>query len=58
MKCANENGYRVIRVLQKEVADESFDFDKLVNKIISDNQCNMFICGNNEYCKFNNLDYL
>ena len=32
-KCANENGYSVIRVLQVEVAGDSFDFEKLFNCI-------------------------
>ena len=52
MKCANENGYSIIRVLQKEVADESFDFARLCEYIENDAVQNMFVCNNDEYNMF------
>jgi very-short-patch-repair endonuclease len=52
MKCANENGYSVIRVLQKEVADEILDYEYLVNCIETSKLHNEFICNNCEYSTF------
>lgn len=52
MKCANENGYSVIRVLQKEVADEILDYEYLVNCIETAKLHNEFICNNCEYSTF------
>ena len=52
MKCANENGYSVIRVLQKDVADESFDFEHLKNCIGDKEIKNVYICKNEEYSDF------
>ena len=52
MKCANENGYSVIRVLQKDVADESFDFARLTNSIEFKGVKNIYICNNDEYNGF------
>ena len=37
-KCANENGYSVIRILQTDVVNEVLDFDKLVSCI----ECSTF----------------
>ena len=39
-KCANENGYSVIRVLQKEVADDTLDYEELVTCIETDKLIN------------------
>ena len=52
MKCANDNGYRVIRVLQKEVADETFDFGRLCGYIENSSCQNIFVCNNDEYVNF------
>jgi len=52
MKCANENGYSVIRVLQKDVADESFDFEHLKKCIGEKEIKNVYICKNEEYSDF------
>jgi very-short-patch-repair endonuclease len=52
MKCANENGYRVIRILQKEVADESFDFVRLCEYIENSSCQNIFMNTKDEYVKF------
>jgi hypothetical protein len=52
MKCANENWYSIIRVLQKDVADESFDFVRLCGYIENDTVKNMFVCNNGEYNMF------
>jgi very-short-patch-repair endonuclease len=41
MKCANENGYSVIRVLQKEVADDTLDYEELVTCIETDKLINI-----------------
>jgi len=52
MKCANENGYRVIRVLQKEVADEAFDFGRLCGYIENSSCQNVFMGNKDEYINF------
>ena len=52
MKCANENGYRVIRVLQKEVADEAFDFGRLCGYIENSSCQNVFMSNKDEYVNF------
>jgi very-short-patch-repair endonuclease len=57
MKCANENGYSVIRLLQKDIWHDRYDWlqelleniDKIVReKVIQ----NIYICKNNEYKDF------
>jgi len=52
MKCANENGYSVIRVLQKDVADESIDFVRLCGYIENSSCQNIFVCNKDEYVSF------
>jgi very-short-patch-repair endonuclease len=54
MKCANENGYSVIRILQEDVYINKFDWVKKlrckIKKIIKENIVqNIYICKNNEY---------
>ena len=62
MKCANQNGYSIIRLLQEDVYFDKYDWlDELKNnieKIKKDNIVqNIFLCKNNEYIDFNNIDY-
>ena len=57
MKCANDNGFSVIRVLQKDVYYDTYDWlaelVENIKKIIEDNQIhNIFMCKNNEYSHF------
>ena len=54
MKCANENGFSVIRILQKDVYYNKYDwFRELINKIeliSNENRVqNIFMCKNDEY---------
>jgi len=51
MKKANENGYSVIRLLQKDVWDNKHNWKKKLLKTIKkyDTPTNVFICINNEY---------
>jgi very-short-patch-repair endonuclease len=57
-KCANENGYSVIRILQEDVFGDKYDWlSKLqteIENIITDNTIihNIYICENGEYDKF------
>jgi very-short-patch-repair endonuclease len=57
MKCANENGFSVIRILQKDVYNNKYNWlDELVNnieKITNENVVqNIYMCKNNEYKDF------
>ena len=57
-KCANENGYSVIRLLQEDVFNDKYDWKtELINnieKIKKDNIIqNIYMCKNNEYQYFN-----
>lgn len=61
MKCANENGYSIIRILQKDIWHDRYDWlqellgniDKIVNeKSIQ----NIYMCKNKEYNDFTPLD--
>jgi len=57
MKCANENGYSIIRILQEDVWKNKFDWlqevIKMIEKITIDNIVqNVYICKNNEYNNF------
>ena len=57
-KCANENGYSIIRIIQKDVWNDTYDwFNKLTQNIIkitSENKIqNIYMCKNNEYSNFN-----
>ena len=54
MKCANDNGYSVIRILQEDVLYEKYNwFDELnqnIKKIIEEGFVqNIYLCKNNEY---------
>ena len=57
-KCANENGYSIIRLLQEDVFNDKYDWKtELINnieKIKTDNIIqNIYMCKNNEYQYFN-----
>jgi very-short-patch-repair endonuclease len=47
-KCANENGYSVIRVLQTDVANDLLDFDYLISCIEEKGIKNKIICKNKD----------
>jgi very-short-patch-repair endonuclease len=54
LKCANENGFSVIRILQSDVSNDKFDWLEEIKlsiiKIINERKKqNLFICKNNEY---------
>ena len=56
-KCANENSYSVIRIIQEDVWNDKYDWLKELNKNIIkiiNEQCiqNIYICKNNEYSLF------
>ena len=58
MKCANENGFSVIRILQNDVSKDIFDWlmeiNNIISKIVDEKKIqNIFICKNNEYNIFN-----
>ena len=58
MKCANDNGYSVIRILQTDVLYDKYNWkEELLNnieKIKKDNIVqNIYMCKNNEYDIFN-----
>ena len=57
-KCANENGYSVIRILQEDVWNDAYDWlnelTQNIIKITSENTIqNIYMCKNNEYNDFN-----
>ena len=56
-ECANENGYSVIRLLQEDVFNDTYDWVKELCDSIeeiksSDGICNIYLCKNNEYTQF------
>jgi very-short-patch-repair endonuclease len=56
-KCANDNGYSIIRLLQEDVHRDKYDwFNELIqniNKIINEKKVqNIYMCKNNEYKLF------
>jgi very-short-patch-repair endonuclease len=59
-KCANDNGYSTIRLLQTDVINDAFDWltkiQTAIQEIISDDSVihNIYICENNEYDDFIN----
>ena len=60
MKCANENGYSVIRILQDDVYNNKYDWlnelKLYIEKIISEKKVqNIFMCKKNEYKIFDNI---
>lgn len=59
MKCANENGFSVIRILQSDVLTDKYDWlnelTNNINKIILENKVqNIYMCKNDEYKDFDN----
>ena len=57
-KCANDNEYSVIRILQEDVWNNNFDYITEINyaiiKILRKNKIqNRYICQNNEYKEYN-----
>jgi very-short-patch-repair endonuclease len=59
MKCANENGFSVIRILQKDVYNNKYDWlSELIQNIeIIKHESrvqNIYMCKNNEYKDFDN----
>lgn len=57
MKCANENGYSIIRILQKDVYKNKYNWlsELCINieKITNENRVqNIYMCKNNEYKDF------
>jgi len=58
MKCANENGFSVIRIIQTDVLYDKYDWKEELNKniekiIIEQKIQNIYICKNNEYEIYN-----
>jgi hypothetical protein len=58
MKCANDNGFSVIRILQEDVYNDKYEWlSELVvsiKKIVEENIVqNIYLCKNNEYDQFN-----
>jgi very-short-patch-repair endonuclease len=57
MKCANKNGFSIIRILQKDVYNNKYDWltelcDN-IEKLSNDNRVqNIYMCKNNEYKDF------
>jgi len=57
MKCANENCYSIIRILQKDIYHNNFDWINEINNaiknILQDNIIqNIYICKKDEYKDF------
>jgi very-short-patch-repair endonuclease len=57
MKCANENGYSMIRILQRDVLNNTYDWLKElqynIEKLKTDDIVqNIFMCKNNEYREY------
>lgn len=57
MKCANENGFSVIRILQEDVFKDKYDWltelCENIEKITTENRVqNIYMCKNNEYKDF------
>ena len=56
-KCAKENGYSMVRIIQEDVFNDTYDWlSKILLSIeeikISGNIENRYLCENNEYNKF------
>jgi very-short-patch-repair endonuclease len=54
MKCANENGFSIIRIIQEDIFKNKYDWldelTKNIDKITNENRIqNIFMCKNNEY---------
>jgi very-short-patch-repair endonuclease len=59
MKCANENGFSIIRILQKDVYKNKYDWltelCENIEKNTNENRVqNIYMCKNNEYKDFDN----
>jgi hypothetical protein len=57
MKCANDNGYSVIRILQKDVYNNKYNWlnelCKNIETITNDNRVqNIYMCKKDEYKDF------
>ena len=57
MKCANANGYSVIRILQKDIWHDRYKWlDELngnIERIVSEEKVqNIYMCNNDEYKDF------
>ena len=57
MKCARENGYSIIRILQEDVWKNKFDWlqelNNAMDKIKKENKSQfVYICKNDEYADF------
>jgi hypothetical protein len=62
MKCANQNKYSIIRLLQEDVYHDKYDWltelKSNIEKIVIEKKVqNIFMCKNNEYNIFDNIDY-
>ena len=56
-KCANENGYSIIRIIQEDVLNDKYDWCKELCEAIEnikngDKVVNIYLCKNNEYDLF------
>jgi len=51
MKCANDNGYSVIRILQEDVLGDRYDWKTELTNVIHKyaEPTNIFMCKNDEY---------
>jgi hypothetical protein len=57
MKCAKENGYSMIRIIQEDVFKDKYHWIQAlldnIDKIILDNRVqNIYMCKNDEYKDF------
>ena len=57
MKCANQNGFSIIRILQKDVYNNKYiwlkELRENIEKITNENRVqNIYMCKNNEYKDF------
>jgi len=62
MKCANQNKYSIIRLLQEDVYYDKYDWllelQSNIEKIVTEKKVqNIFISKNDEYNIFDNIDY-
>ena len=57
MKCANQNGFSIIRLLQKDIWNDRYDWlqeiTNNIDKIVSEKKVqNIYMCKNDEYKNF------
>ncbi len=60
MKCANDNGFSVIRILQVNVWKNKYNWlselNENIEKVTSENRVqNIYMCKNNKYKDFENV---